>query len=391
MEAIGRLAGGVAHDFNNLLTAISGYANLVLDRLRERDSDLVDDVARSTRPRSAHTGSRGSCSPSAASRSCSRRSCDINDVVGDMDGMLRRLIGEDIEIVTAYGSGLARVKADPGQLEQVIINLVVNARDAMPGGGTLSIETANVAVTADEAARHGAEVDAGLVRDADDPRHRPRHGRRDEGAPVRAVLHDEGRRQGNRPRPRDRLRDRQAERRLHRRRERARRGRVVRDLPAGGDRRGRGAGRAGEAHTRPSRRRAARSRSCSSRTRTWCGATSRRCCAAPATACSSRDGGPEAIEVARQEHVDLLAHRRRDAEDQRPRARGTARPAGAVHVRLHRRPDRAARAPAAGHGVHPEAVQRRATFARRCARRSTQHPRASARSCSCRARAGRSE
>ena len=75
--------------------------------------------------------------------------------------MLRRLIGENIEVVTAYGSGLARVKADPGQLEQVILNLVVNARDAMPGGGTLSIETANVAVTADEAARHGAEVEPG--------------------------------------------------------------------------------------------------------------------------------------------------------------------------------------------------------------------------------------
>jgi two-component system cell cycle sensor histidine kinase/response regulator CckA len=75
--------------------------------------------------------------------------------------MLRRLIGEDIEVVTVYGSGLARVQADPGQLQQVIVNLVVNARDEMPGGGTLSIETANAVVSLDEAARRGGDVQAG--------------------------------------------------------------------------------------------------------------------------------------------------------------------------------------------------------------------------------------
>jgi signal transduction histidine kinase/ActR/RegA family two-component response regulator len=161
MEAIGRLAGGVAHDFNNLLTAISGYANLVLDRLRERDSDLTDDV------REIDKAAQRAHSLTKQLLAFSRKQLlqpqilNVNDVVGDMDTMLRRLIGEDIEIITVYGSGLARVQADPGQLQQVIINLVVNARDEMPGGGTLSIETANSAVSPDEASRSGNEVQAG--------------------------------------------------------------------------------------------------------------------------------------------------------------------------------------------------------------------------------------
>ena len=132
MEAIGRLAGGVAHDFNNLLTAISGYANLVLDRLRERDSDLADDVREIDKAaQRAHSLTRQLLAFSRK-QLLQPQVLNLNDVVGDMDAMLRRLIGEDIEIVTAYGSGLARVQADPGQLQQVIINLVVNARDEMP-------------------------------------------------------------------------------------------------------------------------------------------------------------------------------------------------------------------------------------------------------------------
>ena len=161
MEAIGRLAGGVAHDFNNLLTAISGYTNLVLDRLRERDSDVVDDVNEIDRAAQRAHGLTRQLLAFSRKQLLQPQILSINDVVGDMDGMLRRLIGENIEVVTAYGSGLARVKADPGQLEQVILNLVVNACDEMPGGGTLSIETANVAVTAEEAARHGTEVEPG--------------------------------------------------------------------------------------------------------------------------------------------------------------------------------------------------------------------------------------
>jgi PAS domain S-box-containing protein len=161
MEAIGRLAGGVAHDFNNLLTAISGYANLVLDALRERDSDLTEDV------REIDKAAQRAHSLTKQLLAFSRKQLlqpqvlHLNDVVGDMDGMLRRLIGENIEINTRYGSGIARVQADPGQLQQVIVNLVVNARDEMPGGGTLSIVTANETISLDEAARRGGEVQAG--------------------------------------------------------------------------------------------------------------------------------------------------------------------------------------------------------------------------------------
>jgi two-component system cell cycle sensor histidine kinase/response regulator CckA len=161
MEAIGRLAGGVAHDFNNLLTAISGYANLVLDRLHERDSDLVEDVREIDKAaQRAHSLTRQLLAFSRK-QLLQPQVLSLNDVVGDMDTMLRRLIGENIEVMTVYGSGLGRVKADPGQLQQVIVNLVVNARDEMPDGGTLSIETANAVVTAAEAARRGGELQPG--------------------------------------------------------------------------------------------------------------------------------------------------------------------------------------------------------------------------------------
>jgi PAS domain S-box-containing protein len=161
MEAIGRLAGGVAHDFNNLLTAISGYSNLVLDRLRERDSDLTEDVLEIDKAaQRAHSLTRQLLAFSRK-QLLQPQILNVNDVVGDMDTMLRRLIGEDIEIITVYGSALARVQADPGQLQQVIINLVVNARDEMPGGGTLSIQTANSVVSPDEASRRGNDVQAG--------------------------------------------------------------------------------------------------------------------------------------------------------------------------------------------------------------------------------------
>jgi len=161
MEAIGRLAGGVAHDFNNLLTAISGFANLVLDRLHPADSEIADDVREIDKAaQRAHSLTRQLLAFSRK-QLMQPQILSMNDVVGDMDTMLRRLIGENIEIVTVYGSGLSRVKADPGQLQQVIVNLVVNARDEMPEGGTLSIETKNVVVGADEAPAAGGERRAG--------------------------------------------------------------------------------------------------------------------------------------------------------------------------------------------------------------------------------------
>jgi two-component system cell cycle sensor histidine kinase/response regulator CckA len=153
MEAIGRLAGGVAHDFNNLLTVIMGHCELLQGRLPEGDATRrgIEEI-RSAGERAA--------SLTRQLLAFSRRQVlapkvlDLNAVVGSMAPMLRRLIGEDIELRTALATGLGHVKTDPGQIEQVIMNLVVNARDAMPRGGKITIETANVTLDKADARRH---------------------------------------------------------------------------------------------------------------------------------------------------------------------------------------------------------------------------------------------
>ena len=143
MEAVGQLAGGIAHDFNNLLTAILGNTQLLLRELPPGDSKRGDvEEIRKASERAA--------SLTRQLLAYSRRQMlqpvvlDLNVVVAEMDKLLRRLIGEHIALVTVLAPGLGRVKADPNQLEQVIVNLAVNARDAMPEGGKLTIETANV-------------------------------------------------------------------------------------------------------------------------------------------------------------------------------------------------------------------------------------------------------
>ncbi len=155
MEAVGRLAGGVAHDFNNLLTAITGYSDLLMRSLPEGDrrrSDLeqikhaADRAARLTRQLLAFSR-RQVLQP---------RVLDLNIVITDVEKMLRRVIGEDIDLLVIPGSGLGRVKADPGQLDQVILNLAVNARDAMPQGGKLTIETADVELDGAHGQQHVA-------------------------------------------------------------------------------------------------------------------------------------------------------------------------------------------------------------------------------------------
>ncbi|MFZ5453436.1 MAG: PAS domain S-box protein [Thermodesulfobacteriota bacterium] len=143
MEAVGRLAGGVAHDFNNLLTGIIGYSELLLRRLEEQDPlrTSVEEIYKA--------GERASSlirQLLAFSRKqiLQPKRLNLNSVIRDMENLLQRLIGEDIYLVTDLEAGLGMVEADPSQIEQVIINLVVNARDAMPLGGKLTIETANV-------------------------------------------------------------------------------------------------------------------------------------------------------------------------------------------------------------------------------------------------------
>lgn len=150
MESIGRLAGGVAHDFNNLLTVINGYADMLL-------ADLVPDDPRHARVveirRSGERGSALTRQLLAFSRSqvLQPRVLDLNALIADGAKMLKRLLGEDIELVSNLDPGLGRVKADPGQMDQVILNLAVNARDAMPEGGKLTLKTRNVRLDGEHA------------------------------------------------------------------------------------------------------------------------------------------------------------------------------------------------------------------------------------------------
>ncbi len=156
MEAVGRLAGGIAHDFNNMLTVINSYAGMVLEAL-PGESEQRGDVAEIL------TAGRRAAELTRQLLAFSRRQVmkmeivDLNRVVKDIEPMLKRLIGEDILLTTHVEPELGRIKADPGQLEQVVMNLAVNARDAMPTGGRLTIETYNVELDEEYAARH-AEV-----------------------------------------------------------------------------------------------------------------------------------------------------------------------------------------------------------------------------------------
>jgi PAS domain S-box-containing protein len=143
MEAIGRLAGGVAHDFNNILTAIAGYSEILQTRL-EQDPALSAYAMEIIRAAERASSLTRQLLAFSRKEMMDPRVMELNAVVSDMDRMLRRLIGEDIELVTMLHPELSRVRADPGQVEQILMNLVLNARDAMPRGGRLVIETRNI-------------------------------------------------------------------------------------------------------------------------------------------------------------------------------------------------------------------------------------------------------
>ena len=143
MEAVGRLAGGIAHDFNNLLTAIIGTTALVLEDL-ELEARARLDIQEIEKAAKRAAGLTRQLLIFSRQQVLEPRALDLNALVGNLEKMLLRLIGEDIELLTKPAAGLGAVRADPGQLEQAIVNLVVNARDAMPQGGRLTIETAQV-------------------------------------------------------------------------------------------------------------------------------------------------------------------------------------------------------------------------------------------------------
>jgi two-component system, cell cycle sensor histidine kinase and response regulator CckA len=153
IEAIGRLAGGIAHDFNNLLTVILGSTDMILDRIGDRHpigAELREIRAAGER---AATLTRQLL---AFSRKQVLRPevLDLNDLLSNIERMLSRLLGEDVEMITSLADGLWRVRADPGQIEQAVMNLAVNARDAMPVGGTMRLETGNVVIDPAFAGRH---------------------------------------------------------------------------------------------------------------------------------------------------------------------------------------------------------------------------------------------
>jgi two-component system cell cycle sensor histidine kinase/response regulator CckA len=143
MEAVGRLAGGVAHDFNNMLTAIMGYCEIVMMSFRETDPIFLHlEGIRKSAERAANLTRQ--LLAFSRKQVLQLRVLNLNHVVADLEKMLLRLIGEDIDLVINLDPALKTVKADPGQIEQILMNLVINARDAMPRGGRLSIQTANV-------------------------------------------------------------------------------------------------------------------------------------------------------------------------------------------------------------------------------------------------------
>jgi len=153
MEAIGKLAGGVAHDFNNLLTVIHGYSDLILSSL-DQDSRLRQDVQEIMNASERASSLTRQLLAFSRKQVLQPKVLDLNTHVSNTDKMLRRMIGEDVELVTLLAKDLGRIKADPGQIEQVILNLAVNAKDAMLNGGKLTIETANVKLDESYARSH---------------------------------------------------------------------------------------------------------------------------------------------------------------------------------------------------------------------------------------------
>ena len=177
MEAVGRLAGGVAHDFNNLLMVISGYAEVILASL-DLEHPLHDKARAIQQAADRATTLTRQLLAFSRKQLLELKVVDVNAIVADMERLLRPLIGEDVELVTRFAKQAGFTRADAGQLEQVLMNLVVNAKDAMPNGGKLTIETQNIVV--DESHRRGQTFHSSRqLRAAIGERHRHGHGQGD--------------------------------------------------------------------------------------------------------------------------------------------------------------------------------------------------------------------
>ncbi len=163
LEAIGRLAGGIAHDFNNLLTVIGGYSELLLLNLDQNDptGQTIEEIKKASDRAASLTRQLLAFSRKQVLQP---KVLDLNMVVAEMERMLRRLIGEDVELITELSPEVGHINADPGQIEQVLMNLIVNARDAMPQGGRIIIETSNVHLDEGYARQHVAVQPGPFVR-----------------------------------------------------------------------------------------------------------------------------------------------------------------------------------------------------------------------------------
>ncbi len=211
MEAVGRLAGGIAHDFNNLITVIKGFSDLVLGGV-PKSSRVAEDIAqvKGAADRAADLTSR--LLAFSRKQVLEPRVVDPAALIRGVESMLKRVIGEDVAVITDLAADTGRIMADPGQIEQVLMNLAVNARDAMPKGGTLLIATSNLTGLG-RAGRRVPGPGAGGVRPAFRQRHRAWHGQEHPRAHLRAVFYHKGAGKRHRDGAVHRIRNRDSERR----------------------------------------------------------------------------------------------------------------------------------------------------------------------------------
>ena len=213
MESVGQLAGGIAHDFNNVLSAIMMATDFLLNAHKPTDPSFQDIMQIKQNANRAAALVRQLL---AFSRKQTLRPqvLDLGETLSDLGMLLKRLIGEKVTLEVVHGRDLWPVKVDISQFEQVIVNLAVNARDAMPDGGKLTVRTANVPAEECAQVRLQGHAERRLCAGRGE-RHRHRHSARHHRQDLRAVLLDQGGRQGHRPRAFHGLRHRQADRRLH--------------------------------------------------------------------------------------------------------------------------------------------------------------------------------